>query len=291
MKKIRVLSSFWLKIIALACMSIDHIGVQLGGYFLPSDDPIYLMCRIIGRLALPLFAFMIFQGVIHTSNFKKYILRLSIMALMITIALIGLKYIPLFKGSGLAEQGNIFLDLTLGAIGIYCLKNERWYIKLLSILPIAYAISSFCAVAWTEQHSGEIYWLPFFLRLQYGFYGIGMIYSFYFAYLASNYFTRTLAIKSGLDKDAYINTSIHLDMQNIAYLFIPLILTSIFVLISDLVGYEYLQVQMWAIISGALILLYSHQRGYNRKWFEYGSYLYYPIHLILLGVIFYLITL
>jgi len=40
------------------------------------------------------------------------------------------------------------------------------------------------------------------------------------------------------------------------------------------------------MISGALILLYNGRRGYNAKWFQYGSYLYYPLHIVALIVIF-----
>ena len=70
-----ILSSFWLKVIALITMTIDHIGLTFG------IDPF----RYIGRLALPLFCFMIAEGVIHTRNFKKYALRLGIMAAAISL--------------------------------------------------------------------------------------------------------------------------------------------------------------------------------------------------------------
>ena len=41
-------------------------------------------------------------------------------------------------------------------------------------------------------------------------------------------------------------------------------------------------IQNAAIIGGAFLLLYSGKRGYNAKWFQYGSYLYYPIHLLVI---------
>ena len=44
--------------------------------------------------------------------------------------------------------------------------------------------------------------------------------------------------------------------------------------------------QLYAIISGAFILLYNGKRGYNAKWFQYGSYLYYPLHLMVLVIIY-----
>jgi hypothetical protein len=57
-----------IKIIAIIAMIIDHIGYV----FYPELD----WLRIIGRIAFPLFAYQIAQGLIHTSNIKKYMQRL-----------------------------------------------------------------------------------------------------------------------------------------------------------------------------------------------------------------------
>ena len=64
------ISSFELKLIALICMIIDHVGY----YFVNSISVnMYTACRIIGRISMPIFLFLIVQGYIHTRNFKKYI--------------------------------------------------------------------------------------------------------------------------------------------------------------------------------------------------------------------------
>ena len=54
-----------LKIIAMISMLIDHIGVEL----LPGND----VLRIIGRLAFPIFAYMIAEGCRYTRNRVKYL--------------------------------------------------------------------------------------------------------------------------------------------------------------------------------------------------------------------------
>jgi len=61
-----------LKLIAMLTMTCDHVGLQLlsGWPFL----------RILGRLALPIYAFMIAEGCRHTSSRKKYLLRLASLA-------------------------------------------------------------------------------------------------------------------------------------------------------------------------------------------------------------------
>ena len=90
MRKVTILSSFILKVVALITMAIDHVGMVLPMMY-PYNDFIYELSnafRCIGRLALPLFVFMIVEGVIHTKNFKGYLIRLGAMAGLISIAFI-----------------------------------------------------------------------------------------------------------------------------------------------------------------------------------------------------------
>ena len=61
----RFLSGNALKIIAAIFMTIDHIGVMI--------FPDQMIWRILGRLALPIFAFMIAEGCKYTRNKKKYL--------------------------------------------------------------------------------------------------------------------------------------------------------------------------------------------------------------------------
>jgi len=63
-----------IKILAIIFMLIDHIG-----YVFFSD---WTFLRVIGRLALPLFAYGITQGYIRTRNVKMYFFRLLILALV-----------------------------------------------------------------------------------------------------------------------------------------------------------------------------------------------------------------
>ncbi len=57
-----------LKIIAMITMTCDHVGMQI--------FPQLLWLRIIGRLAMPIYAYMIAEGCRHTRDRKKYFLRL-----------------------------------------------------------------------------------------------------------------------------------------------------------------------------------------------------------------------
>ena len=66
-----------LKLIAMLAMTCDHVGVQL--------FPQALWLRIIGRLAMPIYAYMIAEGCRHTRDRKKYFLRLFGLGLLCQI--------------------------------------------------------------------------------------------------------------------------------------------------------------------------------------------------------------
>ena len=61
-----------LKILAMVSMTLDHIGLML--------LPKWTILRILGRLALPIYAYMIAEGCRYTRDRKKYFLRLALLA-------------------------------------------------------------------------------------------------------------------------------------------------------------------------------------------------------------------
>ena len=282
-----VLSGFWLKIIALLTMTIDHIG-----FLLPESRLSYVF-RCIGRLALPLFCFMIAEGAMHTKSFKKYALRLGIMASAISIGIIGSEYIPLFKNNGFSmrDQGIIFVDLLLGAVAIYCLRQKKWYLKLLAVLPIAFSIVSYIASTFESCRCyGDILWFPFFIRTQYGWYATIMIVGFYGAYLLSKLFIKYHSNISGIDAANYQGSTFERNIINALSIIVLIVMTFAYYFVYNLLPAQFqvydVSIQLFAMIAGAFILLYNGLRGYNKKWFQYGSYLYYPVHMIILYLIF-----
>lgn len=66
------LSGNQLKIIALIAMTCDHVGLQL--------LPQFGFLRLIGRLALPIYAYMIAEGCRYTRNRRKYLGKLVLLA-------------------------------------------------------------------------------------------------------------------------------------------------------------------------------------------------------------------
>lgn len=69
-KKIQVLNSTHLKLIALITMIIDHIGAVL--------FPQIKVLRMIGRLAFPIYAYLIGEGCIYSKNKPKYLIKVGI---------------------------------------------------------------------------------------------------------------------------------------------------------------------------------------------------------------------
>lgn len=288
MDKKLIFSSFWLKVIALFTMTIDHVGLLLTYLFPLNNDIVVLsnIFRIIGRLALPLFVFMIVEGTIHTKSIKKYLLRLGIMATLISIFLAIVTYVPFnFDTGGIEGFGNIFLDLLLVAVTIYCLNHKNWHIKLLALLPLIFSIGSFAVKCYENSTHNHVLWFPEFLYLQYDFYSILLGIGFYAAYYLGNKYIESYSNKNGVDRYTF-------DMNGTTRFAINLIaITSLIIVTFIHYAMKYVwpsgvywdtSIQLYAMFSAIFILFYNGKRGYNAKWFQYGSYLYYPLHLIII---------
>ncbi|MCJ7714565.1 conjugal transfer protein TraX, partial [Candidatus Bathyarchaeota archaeon] len=112
-----------IKLFALATMTIDHIGYTL--------FPDLTILRIIGRLAFPLFAYLIALGLNSTKKPSKYLLSLLIFGFI--------SQIPYFLVFNIQpfERLNIFFSLFLGALTIYYFKKR----SLLAFAPILLSLA------------------------------------------------------------------------------------------------------------------------------------------------------
>ena len=74
---LKCLNALDLKLIAMALMLIDHI------FYVPlHEQASFQWMDFIGRLAFPIFAFQIAEGFVHTHNFRKYLSRVFLFALI-----------------------------------------------------------------------------------------------------------------------------------------------------------------------------------------------------------------
>jgi hypothetical protein len=158
------MNAFSLKIIALTAMFIDHIGAVL----VPYNTRAYWICRIIGRIAFPIFCFLLVEGFYHTKDVKKYLRRLGIFALISELPF-DLLFSLGYGFSSLFKQQNVFFTLFLGLLVLYLMSiSETKYGKntFKSNLLSSLAIIAGCAAA-------------LLLAADYSFMGILLIVTFY----------------------------------------------------------------------------------------------------------------
>lgn len=82
-EKLETLDSFKIKIIACFCMTVDHVGAFgsdiLGSWY-------YTIFRMIGRIAAPLFLFILVQSIRHTRNRTNFLKRLYLAGAVIGLS-------------------------------------------------------------------------------------------------------------------------------------------------------------------------------------------------------------
>ena len=124
-----------------------------------------------------------------------------------------------------------------------------------------------------------------------------LVIGFYFATLLGRLFVKSFSAQSGTDPNLYKDSNLERNAINIVSVLLLAVLSVILYFSESFISANiyYMpaamtDIQICAIISGAFILLYNGRRGYNRKWFQYGSYLYYPLHLAIIVLIFVLVN-
>lgn len=109
-----------LKWIAIIAMVVDHVGALIVP--ITEDVALYTVHRAIGRIAFPIFAFLLVEGLRHTSNRYKYCRNMVIFACVseipFDIAFSGTLFDP--------SAQNIFVTLTLGIIMLHCLERIHY---------------------------------------------------------------------------------------------------------------------------------------------------------------------
>jgi hypothetical protein len=138
-----------IKYLACLFMLIDHIGLLL--------LPELLALRGIGRLAFPLFAFMIANGYQHTANPRRYLVRLVLFAM-------GFQwFFSQIVASGLL---NIFATLALGLSAIWLADTLR---SKIADRVLGQLLGVLCALL--------IACLAQLIHCDYGWYGVGLIFT------------------------------------------------------------------------------------------------------------------
>lgn len=155
-EKSAVFSAYGLKLIALAAMLLDHIGVIIlgrcfispmsyAGIAAPSAlSIIYVILRVIGRLSYPIFSFLLVEGFLKTKNVGKYLLRLGIFAV---ISEIPFDFAAFSVPLEFSYQNNI-LTLFICLLMLICMKKSgnKWYFSI----PIAVSAAAVTELLHTD---------------------------------------------------------------------------------------------------------------------------------------------
>lgn len=116
------MSALVLKIIACATMLVDHIGYAYG----------ITVFRTIGRLAFPIFLYLIYNGYRHTKSPLRYALRLGLFAIISQVPFTIFCYNSLWH-----YNGNVFFTLLAALLCIWAadVMRKNKYLRFVFYLP------------------------------------------------------------------------------------------------------------------------------------------------------------
>lgn len=149
----RFLSGSALKVIAVVSMTIDHVAYYILDQQLGMDDTwLYETMRCIGRLAFPIFAFLIVEGYHHTRHIGRYMLALLMTAIISEIP---------WQMLGNEGSHNVVFTLLLGLVTIFLVDHIHDALWLMLLETVLFAI------------------IATMLNTDYTWHGIGLIMMFY----------------------------------------------------------------------------------------------------------------
>ena len=228
-KNFQFLSGAELKLIAIISMLADHVNKALIYPYLESNHGFLAFISdvfdIIGRIAFPLFCFMLVEGYFKTRNRKKYLLNLLLFGVISEIPFDMFTTASFFN----MNWNNVMLTLALVLVTVWIIDTLKekmqkrskalWY--LVSILIVL----GMCIVSMS-------------LSLDYEHHAILIGYFFYLFH----------------------------DMPVFAIPF----------------GYASMFKEPWALLGFGLTLTYNGERGKQHKMLYYW---FYPVHLLILGLL------
>ena len=134
----RGLSQEGLKLIACITMLVDHLAVVfvMGTIYSTHHGirlEIYETMRLIGRIAFPIYCFLLAEGSTYTRSPARYGFRLAVCALLSE-----LPYDLALWGRFTWQHQNVMVTLFLGFCALEVMKRyQNLLVKLLSVLPFA----------------------------------------------------------------------------------------------------------------------------------------------------------
>ena len=220
-----------LKLIAVITMLIDHIGAGL------ITDNVVL--RGIGRMAFPIYCYMLIEGFAHTRNIKKYALRLLAIAVVSEVP-----FDYLFRRSFFDfAYNNVLWTLLLG-LGLLYMYSR------IDSLSINANLIYLCRIA--VMFAGMA--LAFYLHVDYKMAGVACISVMYYINGPTKK-ERLMAFGMGV------------------------------IILALMSSYT----EIYALLMLIPMALYNGKRGADSKGLRLFFYLFYPVHLVILGLLAYVL--
>ncbi|MCR5491565.1 MAG: conjugal transfer protein TraX [Bacilli bacterium] len=310
------LSSFHLKVIAMTTMFIDHFAdgaidclMLVNGWWNVPNHPMiyaYYIMRLIGRIAFPLYLFMLSEGMFYSHDRRKYVGRIAIFALgMGLINVLGsgiLGLTPFSNYQGLFHY-NAFVDLLMCASFIYFLEHDNKKLRWLAVLPVAYMVFHSIADNLLAAPMGKLYYLISSFSPDYRYYGLLLFLGFYW--------TKKMLTKKF---EGRVNALPYQVLVGAAVIMLVTVIELVLLLVFafaysgqsesfnealtrgyyavmgyfslymiDPLGWPYaLDGSMFGILALPLLLFYNGQIGYSAPWFRRFEYLFYPGHVLII---------
>ncbi len=258
------LSSFALHIMAMAFMVCDHLwgSIVAGNMWL----------TLIGRLAFPIFAFMIAEGYRRTKSFKSYTMRMLAFALASEVPydlmhngtffdpfqqnVMWTFLIALFTMRGLDK---LKAKISTGRLEIHGMSTTK---KAKSKLRFKIVLNILCSalLVGAAMLVGQLAMVDYFGE------GVLMVIVFYF-FKGQNLFGKLCQLVA----------MVVINVEMMKGLVIPVEIFSRCIEISQ---------QGIAVLSLPLIWLYKGNHGPYNKFIKYVFYAFYPAHMLILGILF-----
>ena len=250
------MTTFQIKLIAITAMVIDHVGLV---FF-----PHILLLRIVGRLAFPLFAWLIANGAYYSKNTKIYLTRLFLFAVVAQI--------PFIFSNRLIDPSfwelNVLFTLFLGLAAIVLMRKVQNSFTSVLIVVISALLA-------------EV------LNTDYGALGVLAIVVFYLSFkdikkmiiLQICLFTLFSVIPIGVIALARVANPV---VSTLSVTLCPLTWMRVCFKMSVAIPSNFVVLNLiepLGLFSLILIAFYGNQEGWKMKYFFYW---FYPMHLVIL---------
>jgi len=158
-----------LKFIAMITMLVDHFAYGIyrdlayinGWEITIGGIDIYRIMRLVGRMAFPIYCFLLVEGYFYTSNYVKYAVRLFILALISELPFdLAVNFRPSFL-----EYNNVIFTLLIGLLTIGAMDYieggnisflDKLFVKRIAEAVVAIAGCSLAAFMRTDYNAAGV---------------------------------------------------------------------------------------------------------------------------------------